>query len=213
MALEVKLIRYTPDPLWAMAEAASVCYDAEPSVDVVFKCIERGHTSILEFADFHFLVTGLSRATSHQLVRHRLASYAQRSQRYINESNFKYVIPHTIEKKPTAKRIYEEIMDSIALAYEQLIELGVPKEDARFVLPNATETQIHVKMNFRELLHFCEERLCTRAQWEIRNLAWRMVDEVYNVAPQLARYLRPKCVRLGYCPEQKPCGFAEIDIK
>jgi len=205
--MKVKLISCTPDPIQAMAEAAATCTDSEPSAAVVRKCLESGHLSIAEFAQFHFLVTGISRAASHQLVRKRIASYAQRSQRYCAEDGFQACTPDSIaEHEAAALWLYSEFMDYAAWTYEQLLEHGIPKEDARFVLPNACETQIHVAMNGHALIDFCNQRTCSRAQWEIRDLAYKMRIHVVDQCFMLADYMGPKCVRLGYCPEKDGCG-------
>ena len=170
-------------------------------------CYKSGHHSVLEFADFTFHIEGVSRALTHQLVRHRLASYAQRSQRYCEEDGFGYVIPNSIKNNPNALEMYENIMGSLAESYHALnSNLGIPAEDARMVLPNACETVIEVKMNFRTLIHFMNERLCTRAQWEIRELANEMLKLCKEVAPVLFADAGPGCVR-GHCPEgEKSCG-------
>lgn len=204
--MEVKLIGHTPNPIQAMAQAAATCYDSKPSAKIVEHCLQSGHESITEFATFHFEVSGISRACSHQLVRHRLASYAQRSQRYCNEAMPAYVVPDSIRKNPTFCREFELAAELAFKVYHYLLEQGVPAEDARYILPNACETVLHVAMNFRELRHFCEERLCSRAQWEIRAVAEQMAALVNEVEPLLGKYLVPKCERLGYCPETKSCG-------
>lgn len=150
---------------------------------------------------------------THQLVRHRHASYAQRSQRYVTEDGFKYVMPPSVGSKGLVNA-YERIMNEINSMYNFLIENGVPQEDARYMLPNACETVIEVKMNGRELIHFCNERLCTRAQWEIRELAKKMkacVAEHNDECKKFSNFLVPKCQKnLGYpfCTEHKSCGLA-----
>ena len=207
--MNVKLTRITKDPILAIEEAASNCYDSEPSSDgkIMKHCIKSGHQSVTEFADFTFHVEGISRALSHQLVRHRLASYAQRSQRYCSEDGFNFVVPKSISKKPEAAVIYQKVMDAITTGYAELQELDIPNEDARMVLPNACETIIEVKMNLRTLMNFMNERLCTCAQWEIRELAQKMRDEVVKEVPLLADYLVPKCEQygkeFGFCMETK----------
>ena len=132
-----------------------------------------------------FYVEGVSRALSHQLVRHRIASYTQRSQRYIKEDNFDYVVPEYIDKDPELKNIFIDSMEYAQEKYKHLISLGVKPEDARFVLPNACATKLIITMNARALFNFFKERLCKRAQWEIRNLAEEMYNLVYNVAPNI----------------------------
>ena len=207
--MEVKLTRFTGDPIKAIEEAASNCYDSVPdgSGKIMKHCIRSGHTSVTEFCDFTFHISGVSRALSHQLVRHRIASYTQRSQRYCSEDGFKYVIPKSIENNTEALVVYKTIMRDLEYKYKQLQELGIPNEDARMILPNACETVLEVKMNLRTLMNFMNERLCTCAQWEIRQLAQEMRRLVLEVIPQLEPYLVPKCERygkeFGFCMETK----------
>lgn len=208
--MKVTLTRVTENPIGAIEEAACNCYNSEPTGGKIMKsCYKSGHHSVLEFADFTFHIEGVSRALSHQLVRHRLASYAQRSQRYCGENNFDYVTPASIKSNTAAFEEYTELMYAIKDIYRVLQELGVPNEDARYVLPNACETVIEVKMNFRTLIHFMNERLCTRAQWEIRQMALLMKRCIEEQYPELAKYLVPKCeVHEGmpFCTEHSTCG-------
>lgn len=208
--MKVTLTRVTENPIGAIEEAACNCYNSEPTGGKIMKsCYKSGHHSVLEFADFTFHIEGVSRALSHQLVRHRLASYAQRSQRYCSEDGFGYVIPKSIKNNPTAKNLYTELIEEIELLYNGLQEAGIPNEDARYVLPNACETTIEVKMNFRTLIHFMNERLCTRAQWEIRQMALLMKRCVEEQYPELAKYLVPKCEiheGMPFCTEHSACG-------
>ena len=208
--MKVTLTRVTENPIGAIEEAASNCYDSEPTGGKIMKsCYESGHHSVLEFADFTFHIEGVSRALTHQLVRHRLASYAQRSQRYCDEDGFKYVIPTKIQNNLTALAFYEDTINKIRLSYASLQEFGIPNEDARYLLPNACETTIEVKMNFRTLIHFMNERLCLRAQWEIRQMALEMKKAIEKQYPELAKYLVPKCEiheGMSFCTEHKSCG-------
>lgn len=207
--MKVTLTRFTKDPILAIEEAASNCYNSEPSTDgkIMRHCIKSGHASVTEFADFTFHIEGVSRALTHQLVRHRLASYAQRSQRYCSEDGFEYVTPNSIENNLGALAKYKQVMEKISEVYSELQELGIPNEDARMVLPNACETIIEVKMNFRTLMNFMNERLCTCAQWEIRKMAQLMRDAVLEVMPEAKDYLVPKCEKygkeFGFCMETK----------
>ena len=210
MAISVKLTRITEDPILAIEEAASNCYNSEATGDgkIMTHCIKSGHTSVTEFCDFTFHIEGVSRALSHQLVRHRMASYAQRSQRYCVVDDFGHVIPHSIKNSPDALKMYENIMESLAEGYHALnSNLSIPAEDARMVLPNACETQIEVKMNLRALMNFMNERLCTCAQWEIRELALAMKKAIVEKYPELEPYLVPKCEKygkeFGFCTETK----------
>lgn len=208
--MKVTLTRVTENPIGAIEEAACNCYNSEPTDGKIMKaCYNSGHHSVLEFCDFTFHVEGVSRALTHQLIRHRLASYAQRSQRYCSEDGFNYVIPPSIKNNPTALAFYEDAMKNITRNYKVLQQYGISNEDARMVLPNACESIIEVKMNFRTLIHFMNERLCSRAQWEIRQLALEMKRCVEEHYPELAEYLVPKCeVHKGieFCTEHKSCG-------
>lgn len=210
--MKVELTRITKDPVLAIEEAASNCYDSEPSVDgkIMAHCITSGHTSVTEFCDFTFHIEGISRALSHQLVRHRLASYAQRSQRYCSEDGFNYVTPSSIQNNQKALDAFKTFMETCDNTYKCLQSFGIPNEDARMVLPNACETQIEVKMNLRTLIHFMNERLCGCAQWEIRELAQRMRKAVIEAEPRFTLYLVPKCEsgKIPYCPESpnRSCG-------
>ena len=212
--MKVELTRITENPILAIEEAASNCYNSEATGDgkIMKHCIKSGHTSVTEFCDFTFHIKGVSRALSHQLVRHRMASYAQRSQRYCSEGSFLFVTPKSVESNVAAHLKYMDLMEKINDAYELLQELGIPNEDARMVLPNACETVIEVKMNLRALMNFMNERLCTCSQWEIRQLAMLMRKEVVERVPELEPYLVPKCEKngteFGTCNESKSrsCG-------
>ncbi|MFC2162422.1 FAD-dependent thymidylate synthase [Candidatus Altiarchaeota archaeon] len=184
----VKLIGLTPAPEKLIASAARICYDSKPNSPeaderLVGNLRDWGHFSTYEHASATFLLEGISRACTHQLVRHRLASYNQQSQRYVNESNFDYVIPGSVEGKEEALGLYKDFMESARDVYGKLIDAGIPKEDARFVLPNATTSKIIVTMNFRELRHFIKLRMGKDAQWEIRDLAAKMLDVIRKEAP------------------------------
>lgn len=204
----VELIDPPTNPGKKIAEAASECYDSKPSKAIVEHCIDSGHTSVTEFTNFHFRISNVSRTLTHQLVRHRHASYAQRSQRYVKEDGFDVVIPEKIAEKDDLCEMFQKEVGKIRELYEKMIEEGVPEEDARYILPNATHTSIHVQMNMRALMHFCNERMCDRAQWEIRELAYEIKRLVLSVSPFLGKYLVPKCGKIGYCPESEDecCG-------
>jgi thymidylate synthase (FAD) len=212
--MKVTLTRITEDPILAIEEAASNCYNSEATGDgkIMNHCIKSGHTSVTEFCDFTFHIEGVSRALSHQLVRHRMASYAQRSQRYCSENGFEYVKPRTIKTDSPAEVIYNYAMDYLSNTYKLLQELDIPNEDARMVLPNACTTCIEVKMNLRALMNFMNERLCSCAQWEIRELAMKMRNAIIEKVPELMPYLVPKCEKngpqFGACNESKSrsCG-------
>jgi len=147
--------------------------------------IREGHESLIEHASVTFDISGISRACSHQLVRHRIASYSQESQRYVDMSNPKFVVPPSVDRDPEAQAIWDEFIAQVADTYHRLRELGVRKEDARFVLPNATATRIIVTMNFRSLRHLFSVRCDKAAQWEIRELALEMLRQVHEIAPSV----------------------------
>ena len=216
--MQVELLYHTPDPERAVATAARLCYApvgaaelmetlTEDKIHSVLKTvITSGHLSTLEHASYTFAVDGISRACSHQLVRHRLASFNQQSQRYVTfKEEPDFVVPQSIVDAGAAKE-YDEAVKAAFAAYDKLVKAGVPAEDARYLLPNACETKIAITMNIRELLHFFELRCCNRAQWEIREMACRMLDLVRPTAPYIFATAGPGCV-CGHCPEGKmACG-------
>jgi len=163
---------------------------------------------------FTFLVDGISRACSHQLVRHRPASYSQQSQRYVAMRGFPYVEPESVKgvkvEVNNEEVSFKDLMELIGKFYEKLVEKGVPKEDARFVLPNACTTRIVFTMNGEELVHFLRLRTCSRAQWEIREMAIEILRILRNNFPNLFDNVGPNCYYLGYCTEgKKSCGKLE----
>lgn len=214
--MKVELISWTHGASTVCNIAAKAC--TSPSIsDIDEELAQRdtralehalasGHESVIEHASFTFTIEGISRACSHQLVRHRMASYSQQSQRYVNMDGFEYVIPESIGNHPDAIEHYEWAMKAIRKAYDSLINHGIPEEDARYILPNACCTNIVVTMNARELRHFLKLRLCRRAQWEIRELAERMLDCVKQVSEVLFADVGPACEMDGRCPERNPCG-------
>jgi thymidylate synthase (FAD) len=241
--LKVKLLSHTPEPEKLVATAAKLCYSSsdietlrdgltddkiESFIDMLTSI---GHESVMEHVSFTFGIEGVSRACTHQLVRHRIASYSQKSQRYVNENGFEFITPPSIEELPEAKleydRVIAEITDSYAKIAElltekhtkKLIEQGIDEktahskasklanEDARFLLPNACETKIVVTMNVRSLFNFFRHRCCNRAQWEIRAVANEMLRQCLEIAPHIFSHAGPSCVAEGKCPEGKmTCG-------
>ncbi len=197
--MKVTLVQATPNPVETIAQIASICYDSDPKdpMALVKHLYKNGHHSVFEHIYFTFKIEGISRACSHQLVRHRHCSFTQRSQRYCSEGGFEYVAPPTIGKGRFANDM-EDIMDW----YEAYQANNVPNEDARYILPNACATSLYLSCNLRELIHMANERLCSRAQWEIRNL----VREMCKLAdPQLQFMLVPKC-KSGRIICNSPCG-------
>jgi len=226
-ALKVTLLQHTPTPDRTVAAAGRLCYapvsaaglaeemTADDVARMVRILVRSGHHSALEHASFTFAVDGISRACSHQLVRHRLASYNQQSQRYVRfGEDDDFIIPPKIDEVPEAREVFLRAMGQAREAYERLVQLGMEQghgketvqEDARFVLPNAAETKIVVTMNARELRHFFRVRCCRRAQWEINRLAWAMRHLALGRAPVLFEGTGPGCVT-DACPEGKmTCG-------
>lgn len=242
--MKVTLISHSPTPEKLIAAAARLCYsDAgaseilnnfsdEKAAEFVNMLASIGHESPMEHVSFTFAIEGISRACSHQLVRHRIASYSQKSQRYVNENAFEFITPPEIQNCPEALSEFNKHMCAVTDAYEKIADLLTKKhtqafleqgfnekeatskarklanEDARFVLPNACETKILVTMNVRSLMNFFKHRCCNRAQWEIRALANEMYRLCYNVAPNIFKNVGPSCLN-GHCTEGKmSCGKA-----
>ena len=217
--MDVRLLNHTPDPERAIAAAARLCYApvgaaeltetmSDEAVRRVLKTIiTSGHTSALEHASYTFAIDGVSRALTHQLVRHRLASYNQQSQRYVTYAEEPtFVTPPSVAADPEAAARFAEATRAAFDAYRALVDAGMPAEDARYLLPNAMETKIVVTMNIRELLHFFELRCCKRAQWEIRELALAMLALAEPTAPYILMDAGASC-RRGPCREGKmTCG-------
>ena len=202
--MKVTLIQQTPEPLKTISKIASICYDSNPGnpKTMVRKLYLSGHHSPFEHIYFTFKIEGISRACSHQLVRHRLAAITQRSQRYVEENGFDYVKPYEVRMEDEANDLFETEIGHINDVYCDLIHLhGIKKEDARFLLPNACTTELYFSVNLRELIHIANERLCTRAQWEIRDVVKQMVK---LVDPELQWMLVPKC-ESGFQICNSPC--------
>ena len=220
--MKVKLISTTQNLLDILYTGARTCYNAGSPIDMfeevnniscdkklklINGCIKSNHQSILEHSQFTFAIEGVSRALTHQLVRHRHCSFSQQSQRYVNlEGTFDYVTPKALQDEGDLQGYFAECMQQAYESYTELINKGVKPEDARAVLPNACCTNMVITLNLRSLIHLCNERLCTRAQLEIRQLVQLMVKEVLKDNEWLKPYLQPKCESLGYCPEHKGCG-------
>jgi len=217
--MEVKLISKSFEPDLTAAAAAVGCYSAKDPYSLLKKMdskragevlkvvMESGHHSVVEHAVFTFSVKGVSRALTHQLVRHRVASYSQQSQRYVRIEEPDVVVPPSIERDKKKKEMFMNLMKNIWELYKGLTNSKVPVEDARYILPNATRTNITITMNARSLLNFFSIRCCVRAQWEIRELAYKMLEIVKKEAPLIFKNAGASCEMLGYCPEgEKSCG-------
>lgn len=249
--MKVILISHTPEPEKTVATAAKLCYSSsgisslmdgltpEKTRSFIDMLVSIGHESVLEHVSFTFGIEGISRACSHQLVRHRIASYSQKSQRYVNENGFEFITPPAVSEIPEARDEYDRIIGEITAGYEKIADILTEKhkadfmkngldeksaaskarklanEDARFLLPNACETKIIVTMNIRSLFNFFEHRCCNRAQWEIRAVADEMLRLCIEAAPDIFSHAGPSCVVTGKCPEGKmTCGkFSEVQNK
>ena len=216
--MKISLLSSTPDPVGLIADAARITHGKTQShqsdryyLDLLYQI---GHFSVFEHVSFTFVIEDISRACSHQLVRFRVGvSFTQRSQRYTNEENFTYTIPPTIQKNEAANSLFLQKIADLQQTYIDLTGMGIPKEDARFLLPNATNTSLFMTMNYRELIHAMELRLCMKSQWEIRHLFWRIRSIIQHTYPELALYLYPKCFHEGFCREKKPCKLLPVFLK
>lgn len=199
----VTLIQETPNPIETISKIASICYNSNPKdpMALVKHLYKNGHYSVFEHIYFTFKIEGISRACSHQLVRHRLCSFTQRSQRYCSEDGFDYVTPTSINEIDELGS-YAELMNTTQSHYDALNSHDVPNEDARYVLPNACCTDLYLSCNLHELIHIANERLCNRAQWEIREL---VKDMVSLVDTDLQFMLVPKC-KSGRIICSNPCN-------
>lgn len=241
--MKVELLAHTPDPEKLVATAAKLCYSSsdigslrdgltdEKTESFIDMLVSIGHESVMEHVSFTFGIEGISRACSHQLVRHRIASYSQKSQRYVNENGFEFITPPAIAEIPEADEEYRRVISTLTESYEKIADMLTEKhtaafmaegcdektarskarklanEDARFLLPNACETKIVVTMNVRSLFNFFAHRCCNRAQWEIRAVANEMLRFCLQAAPHIFSHAGPSCVSSGKCPEGKmTCG-------
>ena len=214
----VKLLKYTKEPEKTCAIAARLCYSAvgieeltgkltkEKIEDLLKRIISSKHYAVLEHASFTFGIEGVSRALLAQLTRHRIASFCVQSQRYVKFKNgVDFVVPPSIAKNKTLLKKYNEFLKLSEKYYKDLLDADILAEDARYVLPNACSTKIILTMNARELRHFFALRCCSRAQWEIRDMACRMLKLAREAAPILFNDAGPNCVSVG-CTEMAPCG-------
>ena len=240
--MNVELLQYNPDCEKVIAAAAKLCYsssgidgildglDEDKTRSFLDRLVSLGHESPIEHVTFTFGIEGVSRSLTHQLVRHRLASYSQKSQRYVTEGQFEFITPPEIEAVPEAKELFFKAMADDMEYYNKITDILYNKhfaqmtsegmdekkaksaaekkaiEDARYVLPNACETKIIATFNARSLVNFFHHRCCERAQWEIRDMACRMLALVKEAAPTLFKLAGPSCLS-GKCPEgAMSCG-------
>lgn len=202
--MEVNLIRFTPDPDHLCGLAAATCYQSNNPMRSLSHALASGHDSVAEHASFTFKVTGISRVCLAQLTRHRIASFSVQSQRYCNVCDNPVTVPETVSESPF-KQEFSDLQKQASILYQHMVSDGIPKEDARFILPQGTSTALIMTMNGRELRHFLSLRCCNRAQWEIREMAVKMLETLKEEAPVLFYDAGPGCVR-GRCPESRPCG-------
>ena len=202
--MKVELIAHTTDPLALCEEAAAMCTQSDKPAQALRGAIRSGHESVLEHASFTFKITGISRITLAQLTRHRIASFSVLSQRYVDQSKQGCRLPDSINRSDYAERFVDYCQTAGEL-YTELIKAGVPKEDARYILPQNVTTDLIMTMNARELGHFFSLRCCNRAQWEIREMADQMLRILVSKWPELFGQCGPGCIR-GHCPEKRPCG-------
>ncbi|MBU1998577.1 MAG: FAD-dependent thymidylate synthase [Candidatus Omnitrophota bacterium] len=233
--LKVQLLDVTQNATGLIYAACRQCYSAKFAGDIfedtkddivkmeefIQKVAESGHESPLEHVKFTFAICGVSRALTHQLVRHRIASFSQQSQRYVKAVDFNYIIPPSIEEDKHLREKFIRIMQDIQKGYDEFLQsfkkIGASGEkvnqDARFILPQAAETKIVVSMNCRELLHFFAVRCCNRAQWEIHFLADEMLKLCQDKLPAVFKHSGAKCVKLSYCPESAQFSCRKFPLK
>jgi thymidylate synthase (FAD) len=233
--LNVRLLEMSQNAVALIFAACRQCYsskfsgelfdekvqNAEQQTEFIRKVVASGHESPLEHVKFTFAIEGVSRALTHQLVRHRIASFSQQSQRYVKETKFDYVVPPSIAEDEELKKEFVSTMELIQSSYNKLLEQFTLKgrvgaranQDVRFVLPQAAETKIVVTMNCRELIHFFHQRCCARAQWEIKRLADQMLEICRQKLPEVFGQTAAKCDFLGYCPEGKDFGCGRLPLK
>lgn len=234
--MKVELLEMSTNAEEIIYSSARQCYSEKDAFEIFIKSknikkekiekfikeiVQSGHESVLEHVKFTFAISGVSRALTHQLVRHRIASYSQQSQRYVNMENFNYIIPPSIKSDRVLLEIYQNVLEEIRKGYKKIVErfkeLGIEGEmanqDARYILPNAVETKIVVTMNCRELLNFFKVRCCSRSQWEIRELAYKMLEICKNKLPSVFEKSGAKCEFLGYCPEGEKFTCGKYPLK
>lgn len=203
--MKVKLLSCTPNGDRLAGEAAAVCYQSNDPEKSLRLTLKSGHESVIEHVSFTFKIEGVSRALLAQLTRHRIASFSVMSQRYVSMENAQSVVPETIKNNESAYLLYLNAIAETQEAYNALVKMGIPKEDARFITPQGMCTEIVMTMNARELRHFFSLRCCNRAQWEIRAVADEMLRICKEKCPVIFENAGPECIRRG-CTEGRPCG-------
>lgn len=182
----VRLLEITSNAEKLIAKAYGICTNkGEIPVKNIKKWMGLGHLTPVEHASATFEIAGISRSCSHQLVRHRLASISQQSQRYVEMSDPKWIIPFSILANKEAVSVWIKTIEQLKEAYYKMLQLGIKKEDARFLLPNAAETSMIWTANFRELRHVFQLRISPHAQWEIRDLCVRILALVHPISPNV----------------------------
>jgi thymidylate synthase (FAD) len=220
--MQVKLIDHARAPIEKLYAAFRTCYSADNPIEIwekieaekishekirefISERLKTGHASPLEQVVFWFGISGVSRSLSHQFVRHRIGiSFEQQSQRYVKfkQDKLAFVLPESWSRAGLDNE-FSQLLERTSALYARALKAGIPAEDARFILPNAAPTNFHVMVNFAEMLHICDLRLCVRAQWEIRRMVALMRSEIKKILPEIAVFLQPKCGenRMGYCDE------------
>ena len=209
--MNVSLLRVTPFGDDLAGEAAAICTRSGQPDRAMNHAIRSGHESILEHIVFTFRVDGVSRVLLSQLTRHRLASFDVESQRYTDLTDQPVIVPPSIQENDELLDEYMKLVSNARMFYEKAVKIGIPKEDARYAAPEGTCTRLLLTMNARELRHFFSLRCCNRAQWEIRQLADRMLEICMEECPAAFADAGPGCVR-GRCPEVKPCGKPRTEL-
>ena len=219
--LKVKLVNFTSNPEMMVAVAARTCirdksYEflrdeltAQDVERIVTSVISKNHLNVLEHVDFTFSISGVSRVLTHQLVRHRIASYSLLSQQRTDSSQLEFTIPPDIEKNSDLAREYENAMECCREVYKKLIASGIRRGSARYVLPSSSNTRIMTTMNARALFNLFSQRECHAEEWEFRQVARLMHIELMKMTPKIFRYAGPPCQTRGHCPEGRDildCG-------
>lgn len=204
--MNVELINCnTADPDELCGTAAMMCYNGNNQKKSLSHSIQLHHYSVTEHASFTFRINGVSSVLLSHLTRHRFFSFSVQSERYCG-ANCDYVTPPSVLNNKEAKNLWDNTIAIIHDSYNKLVyDLGIPKEDARMIREKATTYNLIATANARELNRFFELRCCSRAQWEIRELAIKMLSIVKDVAPVIFFNAGPHCERYGFCPEGKNC--------